>query len=563
MTDLELIMATWASRQGAMILWTALMNSIALFVLIYLKNERSDPIVYRSITILLVMTTMIAVFAASPRNPTAFETGPDFVDGIGLTPSLLSFWQVIHPPIAFLGYSAFIFPYAAGLAILSLKKDSIEILPKVTWLIDFMMMLGWVLTSLFIVAGSLWGYEENWTGFWAWDPVEVASLVMWAASTIYFHAKTHVPKDHPLLAFTATLGWVGVTFAAFIVRSGLLEGLHVYVKSRENQIMSVVFGLMLIGTTVGLIYAISKNDKKIIPDEIFNWHRYKNKAPVLTFWSLVLLTVVNTVGLIMQLINAVFFEQENIPYDYYIFTNGILLISLAILFLLCEFKPVDWSQKNKYRLFAISALTSAIALIFILDHNPFIYILEVLLFTIFLSMVVNAIKTVYTTKKLKKFSMQLIHISIIMLIISYTSVDQSSIVVEETLIPGKVTNIEEFGFSLNATRIITTKASNVRIDIIKDGDIIGDVLLTQGLYGSSEQYWQRGDWQIELARDYFFRFQDNTENVIFPDPTRFVNIELQEKPLANMFRLTFGLLVIMMFVGLYVKIRMRSNGMFQ
>jgi cytochrome c-type biogenesis protein CcmF len=560
MTTLERIMAAWASRQGVMILWAALMNTIVLFVMIYLKQELKDPIVYRSMTILLIMTTMIAVFAASPRNPTAFETQTTPVNGLGLTPSLLSFWQVIHPPIAFLGYSAFIFPYAAGISILSLKRADVSISPKLHWLNDFLMMLGWGLTSIMIVAGSLWGYEENWTGFWAWDPVEVAALVMWAASTIYFHAKSHVPNDHPLLAFSATLGWVGVTFAAFIVRSGLLEGLHVYVESKENQIMTVVFGLMLVGTILGLFYAMAQNDRQVIPDEIFNWHRYKNKAPVLTFWSLVLLTVTNTVGLIVQLVNAVLFEQDNIPYDYYIITNGVLLVALAILFLLCEFKPSDWSDRDKYRLFGISGLISAVLLYFVLEHSPFVYILQVLLFAIFISMVVNAVKAISINKNFKKFSMQLVHISIIMLIISYTSVDQSSTVVEDTLTPGTPKEIKEFGFFLNATRILSFQSSDVKIDIIDDGEIIGSVRLTQGLYGISEQYWQRGDWEIQLSKDYFFRFQDGTENVRFPDLERTVFIELQEKPLANMFRLSFGMLVAVTLIGLYVKLKRRNNG---
>ncbi|MHA2032073.1 MAG: hypothetical protein ACW99Q_22100, partial [Candidatus Kariarchaeaceae archaeon] len=375
-----------------------------------------------------------------------------------------------------------------------------------------------------------------------------------------FHAKSHVPSDHPLIAFTATLGWIGVTFAAFIVRSGLLEGLHVYAESRENQIMSIVFGLMLIGTTLGLFYAMSKNDRKVIPDEIFNWHRYQNKAPVLTFWSLVLLAVVNTVGLIVQLVNAVMFEQDNIPYGYYIVTNGILLVSLAILFVLCEFKPSDWSDRDKYRLFGISAFVSAIFLYFVLEHSPFVYVLQILLFTIFISMVVNAIKAVVVNKNFKKFSMQLVHISIIMLIISYTSVDQSSIVVEDTLTPGKVKEIEEFEFSLNATRIISFQSSDVIIDIIDDGEIIGSVRLTQGLYGISEQYWQRGDWQIQPSKDYFFRFMDDTENVKFPNLDRTVFIEVHEKPLASMFRLTFGMLITVTVVGLFVKLKQRNNG---
>ncbi|KKK85062.1 hypothetical protein LCGC14_2777070, partial [marine sediment metagenome] len=132
MTQTERIMAAWANRQGVMILWAALMNTITISVILYLRNEISHPIVFRSITILLFITAIIATFAASPRNPTAFEIDNSVVfnNGIGLPPSLLSFWQQLHPPIAFLAYSSFIFPYAAGLSILSKKTDEIKIIER-------------------------------------------------------------------------------------------------------------------------------------------------------------------------------------------------------------------------------------------------------------------------------------------------------------------------------------------------------------------------------------------------------------------------------------------------
>ena len=123
----------------------------------------------------------------------------------------------IFPNLSFLSYSTFLVPYAIGVAILSNRSEKNLVSRKLYWLNDFFMLLGWVLLSLFVVAGSIWGYEENWSGFWAWDPVEIASVVMWFVVTLYFHAKNHVPENHPLRSILAAMGWVAVTFSAFMI----------------------------------------------------------------------------------------------------------------------------------------------------------------------------------------------------------------------------------------------------------------------------------------------------------------------------------------------------------
>jgi hypothetical protein len=53
---------------------------------------------------------------------------------------------------------------------------------------------------------------------------------------------------------------------------------------------------------------------------------------------------------------------------------------------------------------------------------------------------------------------------------------------------------------------------------------------------------------------------DDTENVKFPNLDRTVFIEVHEKPLASMFRLTFGMLITVTVVGLFVKLKQRNNG---
>ena len=45
-------------------------------------------------------------------------------------------------------------------------------------------MFAWIFLSFGLTLGMIWAYEElGWGGYWAWDPVENASLMPWLAGT--------------------------------------------------------------------------------------------------------------------------------------------------------------------------------------------------------------------------------------------------------------------------------------------------------------------------------------------------------------------------------------------
>ena len=50
-------------------------------------------------------------------------------------------------------------------------------------------LVAWTFLSVGILLGGLWAYEVlGWGGYWAWDPVENASLMPWLAATAYLHS---------------------------------------------------------------------------------------------------------------------------------------------------------------------------------------------------------------------------------------------------------------------------------------------------------------------------------------------------------------------------------------
>src|SRR5258708_11680543 len=77
-----------------------------------------------------------------------------------------------------------------------------------------------------VIMGSLWAYESlNFGGFWAWDPVENASIFPWLTLVGGLHVLI-VYKNTGHSYFTATflvmLSFIMVLYSSFLARSGVL-----------------------------------------------------------------------------------------------------------------------------------------------------------------------------------------------------------------------------------------------------------------------------------------------------------------------------------------------------
>ncbi|MGB4774793.1 MAG: cytochrome c biogenesis protein CcsA [Daejeonella sp.] len=142
-------------------------------------------------------------------------------DGNGLNPLLQNYWMVIHPPTLFLGFASMIVPFAFAIAGLWEKRYSEWVKPALPWALFAVMILG---TG--IIMGSFWAYEAlNFGGFWAWDPVENASIIPWLTLIAGVHVLIAY-KNSGHSYFTATflmmISFVLVLYASFLTRSGIL-----------------------------------------------------------------------------------------------------------------------------------------------------------------------------------------------------------------------------------------------------------------------------------------------------------------------------------------------------
>lgn len=187
-------------------------------------------------------------------------------DGNGLNPLLQNYWMVIHPPILFLGFSATLFPFAYSVAALW-KNDYQELqTPLLRWSLLTGMVLG---TG--IMMGGAWAYESlNFGGYWAWDPVENASLVPWLVAVAGLH--TTIIYKSTGFSLRATFlffifSFILVLYSTFLTRTGILGETSVHAFTGEGE--SLFYHLLIfIFVFLALGMALFAIRYKKIPDRV-------------------------------------------------------------------------------------------------------------------------------------------------------------------------------------------------------------------------------------------------------------------------------------------------------
>ena len=150
---------------------------------------------------------------------------PDYLslinDGNGLNPLLQNYWMVIHPPTLFLGFASMIVPFAYAIGGLWERRYKEWPTVSLPWALFAVMILG-----AGIIMGSFWAYEAlNFGGFWAWDPVENASIIPWLTLIAAVHvilAYRHSGHSYFTATFLTLISFVLVLYATFLTRSGIL-----------------------------------------------------------------------------------------------------------------------------------------------------------------------------------------------------------------------------------------------------------------------------------------------------------------------------------------------------
>jgi cytochrome c-type biogenesis protein CcmF len=224
-----IVTAFWAGQKGSLLFWAVVLSLFASLAQLLTPRRYAHlmPYVAGVTSAVLVFFISVMLFGSNPFERLAFTPA----DGRGLNPQLQNVGMVIHPPMLYLGYISITIPFAfAVAALLSGRLDTgwIQAIRKWT-------LISWLFLAVGITLGMWWAYVElGWGGYWAWDPVENASLLPWLTMTAFLHSVMIQEKRGMLKRWN--LGLIIGTFllsifGTFITRSGVIASVHSFTQS--------------------------------------------------------------------------------------------------------------------------------------------------------------------------------------------------------------------------------------------------------------------------------------------------------------------------------------------
>ena len=113
----------------------------------------------------------------------------------------------------------------------------------------------WVLLTAGMLFGARWAYVElGWGGYWAWDPVENASLLPWLVGTAYLHSVVVQEKRGMLRVWNVSLAVAAFAmsiFGTFLTRSGIISSVHAFAESSMGPLLiGFTFLTVAVGTAL-------------------------------------------------------------------------------------------------------------------------------------------------------------------------------------------------------------------------------------------------------------------------------------------------------------------------
>jgi cytochrome c-type biogenesis protein CcmF len=244
----------WEAQEGSFLLWMMWNGILGIILMFRAGKWEATVLTIISFAQFCLLTMILGVYVFSLQlghSPfmlvrQLFQEAPIFQradylsfpqmqDGQSLNALLQNYWMVIHPPILFLGFSSTIIPFAFAVSGLWKKEYGSWTKTALPWTLFSCCVLG---TG--IMMGAAWAYESlTFGGYWAWDPVENASLVPWLVLVAGLHTQVIFNSTGHSLRATylfLILGFSLILYSTFLTRSGILgdTSVHAFVGSGLN-----------------------------------------------------------------------------------------------------------------------------------------------------------------------------------------------------------------------------------------------------------------------------------------------------------------------------------------
>lgn len=387
-----LLACIWEGQEGSFLLWTIWHSILGIFIMAKSKDWEAPVMSVISLAQFFLLLMLLGLYVgevrlgSSPFTLTRDEiAGPIFSqpnyltfikDGVGLNPLLRNYWMVIHPPVLFLGFASTIIPFAYAYAGIQTKRFGDWVAPALPWALFSACVLG-----VGIMMGGKWAYESlSFGGYWAWDPVENASLVPWMVliaglhTMVIFKATGHSLKASYLFAF---LTFIFILYSTFLTRTGVLGDTSVHAFTDAGKAINIMILLFVAAFTLPSLGLFVLNLKKIPSEqkeESTNSREFWMFIGSLVFFLAAIFIIAKTsVPVYNKIFGTSIAQPENVEFSY----NKIIILVAIIIGLLSAvtqyFKYKKTEPGHILKKIALPTLAAAIITALLAVFYPLTY----------------------------------------------------------------------------------------------------------------------------------------------------------------------------------------------
>jgi cytochrome c-type biogenesis protein CcmF len=534
--------ALWGGQAGSLVLWSWLMSAFASAITLrkWERDRELLPWVIVVTSVTLAFFLALSIFYENPFARWWQTTAGEFVpsmfapagailaspgNGQGLNPLLRHPGMIIHPPMLYLGFVAFVIPFAFAIAALVTgRSDDRWIRLTRRWT-----LVAWVFLSLGLVLGMRWAYDVlGWGGYWAWDPVEISALMPWLTGTAFLHSvmiqeKRGMFKQWNMLLIILT--YALVIFGTFLTRSGVLSSVHAFSESAIGPMFFAFIGVTFVISIALLIYRWKDLQAEVEMKSLFS----REALFLLNNLLFMGVLIVCFWGVIFPLISELVTGQKvTVGPPFYIRANGPLFGALMALM---GIAPLSAWGKSTYKTLgralwkpSIPAVIVPVVLLILGIRNWIALVgFTLVAFVTFVTLFEfwrGARSRQKTTKEnfavalwglagrnRRRYGGYLIHLSMVVMAIGILGIEIYQTTTQKTLATGE--EIQISGYTLRYDSLAQFTASDGRyvtravVTVFRDGKDLGELYPRYDYYPTSQQSMTIAGVRSTLADDLY------------------------------------------------------------
>ena len=497
--------ALWAGNAGSLLFWAWILVVLATVVTASKENKEFIPYASPIMMVVSVFFLFMINFVSQPF----VQLSTPLLDGMGMNPMLQNAGMVIHPVTLYLGYVGFTVPFAFAMAALIMKNPGdqwIKLTRKWT-------LISWLFLTLGNLFGAQWAYVElGWGGYWAWDPVENASLMPWLTGSAYLHSVMVQERKNMLKIWNMVLIIItfGLTlFGTFLVRSGVVASVHAFGSSSLGAYFLIFTSLIILAS----LYLVADRINLLRQGNQFESYISKESSFLLNNLLLVGSAFSIFWGTVFPIVSeAVVGQKIAVGIPYFNQVNAPLGLALTMLMGICPLiawrKATLESISRSFMWPWIIAIIGLLTIFFIGEiTKPYALVAYTICIYVISATLQDILKGVRVRKKLtgenhivslikllgknrRRYGGYIIHMGIVMMIIGITGSNLFNTETVKTFKPGETAVVEGYTIVFKGLQEKTRDNMEVvyaDLNVIKNNKYMGNLQVEKVFYSKSEQ----------------------------------------------------------------------------